>query len=256
MKPNCNAGGTPLNPSARMLVAFTFLGFYAPCVLAQAQVPDLRPASQDTYQTIYLHNLTQANESTELVTDLRNMLPRIKVNFVQSDSALSIQGTPDEIQLAQKIISDLDRVKKTYRLTFTLAEMDGTKHISSQSASVVAISREKTWLRQGSRVPIITGSYDTATPTHAIQYQYMDVGLSIEASVDGDENGLRLHSKFEETSLADEKPASGSQNPPIRQTSLDAVSTLVLGKPVVLGSLDIPDSTHKREISVVAELVK
>jgi len=37
---------------------------------------------------------------------------------------------------------------------------------------------------------------------------------------------------------------------------LDDTSTLTPGKSLVLGSLDIPGTTRKQEIEVVAELVK
>jgi hypothetical protein len=103
-------------------------------------------------------------------------------------------------------------------------------------------------------VPIVTGvSGDTATGT---QVQYIDVGLSIEASADGYLDGVRLHSKVEQTNLADEKSGIGAQDPIVRQTVLDGASTMVPGKPLILGSLDLPGATRKQEIEVVAELVK
>jgi hypothetical protein len=42
----------------------------------------------------------------------------------------------------------------------------------------------------------------------------------------------------------------------IRQTSLDGSSILMPGKPLVLGSLDMPGSTRHMDVEVVAELVK
>jgi len=37
---------------------------------------------------------------------------------------------------------------------------------------------------------------------------------------------------------------------------LEGTSALTLGKPLILGSLDIPGTTRKQEIAVVSELVK
>jgi hypothetical protein len=48
----------------------------------------------------------------------------------------------------------------------------------------------------------------------------------------------------------------GTQDPVIRQTTLEGTSTLVLGKPLVLGSLDIPGSTRHQEVEVFSELVR
>ena len=84
----------------------------------------------------------------------------------------------------------------------------------------------------------------------------MDVGLAIEASADSNLDGLRLHSKVEQTNVADEKSGVGAQDPIVRQTVLDGTSTLATGKPLILGSLDVPGTTRKQEIEVVAELVK
>jgi hypothetical protein len=84
--------------------------------------------------------------------------------------------------------------------------------------------------------------------------QYLDVGLSIEATPSGEADGVKLRSKVEQSSLADEKSSVGQQDPVVRQTLLDGTSTLALGKPLVLGSLDIPGSTRHQEIEVIAEL--
>jgi hypothetical protein len=42
----------------------------------------------------------------------------------------------------------------------------------------------------------------------------------------------------------------------IRQTKLEGMSTLAPGKPMVLGSLDIPGTTRHEEIEVVSDLVR
>ena len=103
---------------------------------------------------------------------------------------------------------------------------------------------------------VVTGTIDAARATPGTQVQYVDVGLSIEASVDGYADGLRLRTKVEQSSLAEEKSGMGAQDPVIRQTVLEGTSTLALGKPLVLGSMDLPGSTRKQDIEVVAELVK
>jgi hypothetical protein len=80
--------------------------------------------------------------------------------------------------------------------------------------------------------------------------QYVDVGLSIEATIDGS----RLRTKVEQSTIADEKSAVGAQDPVIRQGVLEETSTLVEGKPLVLGSFDIPGTARHEEIGVVSEL--
>ncbi len=55
--------------------------------------------------------------------------------------------------------------------------------------------------------------------------------------------------------LRKRSPASDA-GPVIRQTTLEGTSTLVQGKPLVLGSLDVPGSTRHQEVEVVSELVR
>jgi type II secretory pathway component GspD/PulD (secretin) len=182
------------------------------------------------------------------------MLPKAHLYGISSQDAISIRATPEDIQIAQKILADLDRGKRLYRLIYTINESDSGKHTAAQSFALIVASGGKTTFKQGARVPIVTGvSGDQASGT---QVQYMDVGLSIEASADGYMDGLRLRSKVEQTNLADEKSGIGAQDPIVRQTVLDDTSTLTPGKSLVLGSLDIPGTTRKQEIEVVAELVK
>ncbi len=257
MKFHSDAAASRGSLPACLSVALTLaVASFAPCALAQSADPkpaEIKP-DPETYQTLYLTNLTQQNDLNDVQTDLRNMLPRAHLYGMSTQNAISIRATPEDIQIAQKILADLDRGKKLYRLIFTIKETDGSNRTGIQTFTLVVASGGKTTFKQGTRVPLVTGtSGDPATGT---QVQYMDVGLSIEATVDGYMDGLRLRSKVEQSSLADEKSGIGAQDPIVRQTMLDGTSTLVPGKPLILGSLDIPGTTRKQEIEVAAELVK
>jgi len=219
--------------------------------------------STETYQTLYITNLNQTNELNDLVADLRNMLPRAKVYLMLPQSAISIRATPEDIQLAQKIVADFDRAKRSYRLTYTITETDGGKRIGSQHFTLLAVSGGKATLKQGKRVPVFVGTNDAKSAAQNIevqyvgaQVQYADVGLKIEASVDGSAGALRLTSKVEQSSVSEDKSGVGPQDPIISQTVLEGASMLVEGKPLVLGSLDIPGSTRHQDIEVVAELIR
>jgi hypothetical protein len=232
------------------------LMLFAPGAGAQAQSADQKPAepkpNAEQYQTFYLTDRAQQNEANEILTDLRNMLPRARLYYVPSQSAISMRGTPDDILLAQKILSDIDRTKKIYRLTYTITETDSGKRVGTQRFALILASGGKTDLKQGTRVPIVTGTVDAGTPTQSSQVQYVDVGLNIDASL----VGMELRTKVEQSSIAEEKSGAGMQDPVIRQTTLEGTSTLVPGKPLVLGSLDNPGSTRHQEIEVVSELVQ
>ena len=189
-------------------------------------------ASTETYQTIYLTNLTQQNDLNEVQTAVRNMLPKIKTYGIQSQNAIAVRGSAEDVQLAQKICADLDRPKKVYRLTFTIRDAESAQHADAHHFALVVASGGKTIFKQGSKVPIVTGNFDTATSSANTQVQYQDVGLSIEAGVDAyADGGLRLRSKIEQSSVAEEKSGIGTQDPVVRQTVLDGTASLTPANP-------------------------
>jgi type II secretory pathway component GspD/PulD (secretin) len=257
MKLNHDRTGRRRMNSVPMLVVLMLTSMLiARSAIAQTQLADSKPAepkpNSETYQTFYLTNLTQQNDANEILNDLRNMLPKAKLYYMPAQDAISIRATPDDMLLAQKVLTDMDRAKKIYRLTYTITETDSGKGIGTQHFALIVVSGGKAVLKQGSKVPIVTGSSDAGTSTRNSQVQYVDVGLNIEASLDGG----RLRTKVEQSSVADQKPGGSVQDPVIFQTALEGTSTLVQGEPLVLGKLDIPGSTRHQEIEVVSEPVR
>ena len=226
---------------------------------AIAQTSDAKPAGQkpnpDVYQTIHLANVSDQQSINEIQTDLRNMLPRDKFFAVQSQNAISFHGAADDLTQAQKIVSDLDRPRKAYRLTYKITESDGGQTKETQHITVVVVPGSRTILKQGTRVPIVTGSTHEGGSTQD-QVQYQDVGMSITASLGVESNALVLQTKIEASSLANPALDAGARDPNIHQAVWDGTSAIALGKPIVLGSLDIPGTTRHEEFEVVAELVQ
>jgi hypothetical protein len=222
---------------------------------AQPQAADAK-STPIMYQTMYLTNLTQPNDANELMTDLRNMLPNVKVYYVPSQSAFSIRASAEDIALAQKIVSDLDKTKKIYRLTYTMTERDGSKTIGVQHFAIIVASGSRTEFKQGSRVPVFVAGTGSGSSASNPELQYLDVGQEIDASLDSYLDGVRLRTKVVQSSIAEDKAGVGTQAPVIRQTTLEGTSTLVQGKPLVLGSLDVPGSTRHQEVEVLSELVR
>ena len=111
-------------------------------------------------------------------------------------------------------------------------------------------------MKQGSKVPIATGSYNASGNTGAqTQFTYIDVGMNFDVNLDEFANGVRLRSKVEQLGVAEQSSGVGVQDPIIRQSLLEGTSFLTAGKPVVLGSIDIPGSTRHLDIEVVMEQV-
>ncbi len=220
----------------------------------------MRPGTQESapenVETIFLTNASQQNDMNDIMTDLRNVLPRTKIYGVQSQNAITLRGTPEDLETAHKLIADLDRPKPLYRLTYAITDFDGGKRAGSQSFVALAVLGQRSIFKEGTRVPIVTGSYDSEARNSNNQVQYQDVGMNIDATVEGSADGLTLRVKIEQSSLANGNPAATAQDPVIQQTVFQETAELVQGKPLVLGSLEIPGGTERREIAVTAELVR
>jgi type II secretory pathway component GspD/PulD (secretin) len=213
-------------------------------------------AGPEQVQTFYLSSVTQANDAVEIVAGLRNMLdPGVKIFLVQSENALTVRATAEQMALAEKLLKELDRPKKTFRLVYTVTETDSGKKIGVQHFAMVLAPGGRTVLKQGSRVPVATGSMDQKGGPNTTQFTYLDVGLNIDASIDGYADGVRLRTKVEQSSVAEEHLIAGVQEPIIRQTVLEGTSILTQGKPMVLGSADVSGSTRHLEVEVVLEAV-
>lgn len=235
------------------------LPLFAATAGAQTQAAESRTAepksSPEVYKTLYLSGVAQTQDANNILTDLRNMLPNARLYYIASQNAISVRATPGDVELAQKILSDIDRPIKTYRLTYTITETDAGKPAGTQHFALVVAAGGKTQLKQGDKVPVVTGSFNEGSSNANSQVQYLDVGLNVDASLDAYSDGLRLRSKIEQSSVADQKSGIGTQDPIVRQTSLDVISTLTQGKPLVLGTLDIPGTTRREQIEVVFEPV-
>jgi type II secretory pathway component GspD/PulD (secretin) len=256
MKWNCDESATRLRFAGVFAGITLAMGMFVPMAGAQAQGAEQKTAElramEQSSQIFYLSHAYQQRELNDIQTDLRNMIPRAKIYGVQTQNAISIQGSAEDMALAQKMIAELDKPRKVYRLTYTITEMDGGKRVGAEHFVLVVAEGAQAILKQGSRVPIVTGSYDAGTPTQNTQVQYQDVGLSIEATLDGES----LHSKVVQTSPAEEKSGVGMQDPIVLQTVLDTTANLMPGNAVVLGSLDVSGGTRHEEIAVASELVR
>jgi type II secretory pathway component GspD/PulD (secretin) len=222
--------------------------------------PEGRPASDwdDTrpMQTFYLKNEGEPNNGNEILTGLRLLLPpSVKMYLYPTHNAIMMRAKPEELLLAQKILDDIDRPKKVYRVTYTINELDGGKLIGTQHFSMIAASGARTTLKDGSRTPIVTGSYDEGKNGSQTQFTYLDVGLNLDATVNEIANGVTLRSKAEQSSVAEGEPRPSPQDPIIRQAILEGTSNVTLGKPLVLGSLDVFGSTRHLNIEVVVDEV-
>jgi general secretion pathway protein D len=77
--------------------------------VAQNTPSKRRDLDEQAVETFYLTNAWQQNDLNDVATAIRNLMPTAKVFPVQSQNAIVMRGTTDELLLAQQLIDDLDK---------------------------------------------------------------------------------------------------------------------------------------------------
>ncbi len=129
---------------------------------------------EEAVQTFYLANAWQQNDLNDVQTALRNVLPNAKVYGVQSQNAIVMRGTPDELLLAQKLIDDLDKPRPEVVVDTAVLEVsknwERTLGISWPSSVGVALQSPSSSSSSSSSSSCTSGSTDctsssTTSPT-------------------------------------------------------------------------------------------
>ena len=79
-------------------------------------------------QTFYLSNVSQQADATEVLTALRNIFDQTtKIFLVQSQNAIVMRATPDQLALAQELLNNLDRTKPEVVVDVAVLEVSKDK---------------------------------------------------------------------------------------------------------------------------------
>ncbi len=70
-----------------------------------------RDYEEQVIKTFYLSNTVQPQDLTEIVTGLRQLLDLKRIQQLNSQNAIIVRDTPDKLQLAKKMIDDIDKAK-------------------------------------------------------------------------------------------------------------------------------------------------
>lgn len=145
-----------------------------------------------------------------------------------------------------------------YHLEFVVQETgaDGKPTNSRTYSGTISTSRTDRGFstRTGSRVPVATGTIDNPKNT---QFQYIDVGVSIDARDARDQDDkLALSLTTEISSLAGTQTISGVNEPVVRQNKWQAAVLIPIGKPTTVFTSDVLDNKGGMQLVVTATPVK
>jgi len=75
------------------------------------QTQKRRDYEEEVVKTLYISNTVTPQELTEIVTALRQLLDVKRMQPLNSQNAIVVRDTPDKIQLAEKMIKDIDKAR-------------------------------------------------------------------------------------------------------------------------------------------------
>ena len=70
-----------------------------------------RDYEEQIVRTFYLSNTVQAQDLTEIVTGLRQLLDLKRLQQLNAQNAIIIRDTPDKLAIAEKMINDIDKAR-------------------------------------------------------------------------------------------------------------------------------------------------
>src|SRR5437016_6218160 len=121
---------------------------------------------QSVIKTFYLANLSQPTELQDVVNALRQILEISRIQPLNSQGALVVRGTPDQIALAEKLVGDLDKAKSEVIVEVAVMQVSRDKMrnlgISPPTSATVALQNNiNTTTGTGTTT---TGTTTTGTP--------------------------------------------------------------------------------------------
>ncbi len=214
-----------------------------------------RGPAQNPVRVFHLRYAAQQNEANEILVALRNILePTDKMYLLTTSYDIVVTASPEQLDLADSLIKQLDHPKPAYRLTYTLAESDNGKRVGVQHFTMIVVPGQRVMLKQGDKIPVVTGSYGKDKDSQETQFTYLDIGVNLDTTIDQFAGGLRLRSKVEQSSVAPvHQTIMDVDEPIVRQSVLEGTSVITPGKPLNLGGIDVVGSTRHIDIEVVAE---
>jgi hypothetical protein len=141
-----------------------------------------------------------------------------------------------------------ERTLNAYRLDFSINELDDGKRINTRQYSLHLNSDNSNELKIGTRVPV---------ESKQGEFQYLDVGTSIWSSIREVNGAIDLSVRAEISNFAlPEQSQNHDMRPVLRQLKINAGTLAVLGKPMVVGSVDDPNSKRQFQLEVTVTKLK
>jgi general secretion pathway protein D len=170
-----------------------------------------RDYEEQVVRTFYLSNTVQAQDLTEIVTGLRQLLDLKRIQQVNSQNAIIVRDTPDKLAIAEKMIRDIDKAKPEVVIEVQVLEarVDKIRNLGilpGQSASIGIVPPGTTTSTTNTNTN--TNGTTTNTNTNILTLQNL-------AHLNGSDYSVTLPS-FTANALLNDSTTKIIQNPEIR----------------------------------------
>jgi hypothetical protein len=173
--------------------------------------------------------------------------------------ACTARVSAQEATPAAKVSNQSVEPAHAYRLDFSVNEVEDNKRINTRQYSMNLKSGDANEIKIGTRVPVSAAAHDSA-------FQYIDVGTSIWCKIKdradetwlGNDVSLSVRSEISNFAMPEQQGNTAQEGKPplLRQLKIDASTVAVLGKPMVVGSVDDPNSKRQFQLEVTVSKLR
>ncbi len=120
---------------------------------------------QSVIKTFYLANLSQPTEMQDVVNAMRQILEISRIQPLPSQGVIVVRGTPDQIALAQKLISDLDKARSEVIVDVAVMQInrDKTRNLGISPPTSATVALQSNINNTNSTTTLNTGAGNSGT---------------------------------------------------------------------------------------------
>ena len=141
-----------------------------------------------------------------------------------------------------------------YRLDVAFNELEDGKKLNSRHYSIDLTGGRPEDIKIGTRVPVVSADCNSSASSPSggasEQYQYLDLGTHLSAQLISHGNELHVSGDVSSLDTSAGPETSARLGPVIRQIKIEGSTALVLGKPILIGSADDPNSKRQFQLEV------
>jgi hypothetical protein len=222
---------------------------------AKASKTHCEVLSSCVQKVLYFSNVSQPNDLQDVVNAIRAIGDVQRVQQILSGSIIIVEGTPEQIALAEKLADAIDKGKRRfgglgYRIDLKIQESQGDRKLHSRLYSFVTEARQAATVSIKRRAPLQVPQEPASeakppsdpNPTRSIECRIL---IENERTLE-----LSVEAEFASDSTSD----SAGSTPPLLRVRENV--TIELDKPTVISRIDDPDGDRSFTIEVTATRIK